>query len=162
TIGAGVPGVEHAPAALPGRRFRGAALTDRTPVGGNEVDRHAELLQEVGGDLPHGLERSLVLGHETGARLARLARLRPQLLGAAYVPLALQPIATILGVELRARSEEARDRLPQAGVVTDYGAHIVFLVQGHLHGAPHLDVVERRMQVVHAERADVAQGIGDV
>src|SRR5262249_3606411 len=45
-VRAGMPGVEHAPAALAGRRFGGAALANRAPVGGNEIDCHAELLEQ--------------------------------------------------------------------------------------------------------------------
>ena len=78
----GVPGVEHAPAALAGRVLGGAPLADRAPIGGDEVDGHADLLEEVGGDLAHGLERRLVLRHQAGDGLARIAGLRQQLLGA--------------------------------------------------------------------------------
>src|SRR5262249_2323557 len=88
-VAAGVPGVEHAPAALAGRRFRGAALADGAPVGGDEVHRYAELLEQVSGHLAHGLERRLVLGDEAGDGLAGIARFRQQLLGAFNVALAL-------------------------------------------------------------------------
>ena len=161
-VGARVPGVEHAPAALSRRRLGGAPLADGAPVGGDEIDRHADLLQQVGRHLAHGLERRLVLRHQAGDRLAGIAGFGEQLLGAFDVALALQRLATFFRVERRAGREEARDRLPQAGVVADHGAHVVFLAERHLHGAPHLHVVEGRVHVVHAERADVAERIGDV
>ncbi len=145
------------------RLLLGAALADGAPVGGDEVDRHADLLQQVGGDLAHRLERGLVLRHEAGHGLAACSRPRraaswpPSML---RLPLSASPPG--LGVERRAGREEARQRLPQLVVRADDGAHVVFLVQRHLHGLAHLHVVEGRMQVVEAEGADVAERIGDV
>jgi hypothetical protein len=60
------------------------------------------------------------------------------------------------------RREEAAHHLPEARVVADQRAHVVFLLQRRHHGLAHLRVVEGRVQVVHAEGADVAERIGDV
>ena len=46
-----MPGVEHAPAALAGRRLQCAALADSSPIGRDKVDVHAESLQQFGGDV---------------------------------------------------------------------------------------------------------------
>jgi hypothetical protein len=67
-----------------------------------------------------------------------------------------------LCVERRAGGEEAgsgRQRLLSSPY---QGAHVVFLAQRHHHRAADPHVVEGRVQVVHAEAADVAERIGDV
>src|SRR5215217_9243234 len=69
----GVPGVEHRPAALPRRRFLRPALAGRAPVGGDEVDVHADPLQELGRDVALPLRDRLVLRHDAGHRLVGVA-----------------------------------------------------------------------------------------
>src|SRR5581483_5232110 len=46
-VGAGMPGVEHFPAALVVRRLLRAARADRSPVGRDEVDVHADAFQQI-------------------------------------------------------------------------------------------------------------------
>ncbi len=154
--------MEHMPAPLARRRLHGAAGADRAPVGRNEVDVHAEGLQQLRGDVALRLGDRLVLRHQARDRLAGISALGEQLPGPGDIALALEDIAALLGVERRARGEETRQRLPERLIVADQRAHVVFLVHRHQHGAARFDVVERRMQVVHPEHADVAERIGDV
>src|SRR5262249_38922433 len=91
-VGAGMPGMEHLPAALAGRRLHGAAGADRAPVDGGEIHIHPEALEQVGGDVALGLGDRLVLGDQTGDRLARIAALRKQFLGAIEVARALEDL----------------------------------------------------------------------
>src|SRR5215471_11004240 len=79
-VGAGMPGVEHLPAALAGRRFHRAAGADRAPIDGGKIDVHPKALQQVGSDVALCLRNGLVLGDEAGDRLSRIARLRQELL----------------------------------------------------------------------------------
>src|SRR5215831_8163021 len=72
----GVPGMEHLPAALTGRRLHGAAGTDRAPVDGGEIHVHAETLEQVGRNIALRLGDRQVLGDQTGDRLTRITRLR--------------------------------------------------------------------------------------
>ena len=69
-VRAGMPGVKHPPAALARRRFLGAAGADRAPIGRDEVDIHAYLLQQIGGDIALRLGDRLILRHDAGDRLA--------------------------------------------------------------------------------------------
>jgi hypothetical protein len=41
--------------------------------------------------------------------------------------------------------------------IADHGAHVVLLVDQGEHGPPGIDVVERRMEVVHPQEADIAE-----
>ena len=100
-VGAGVPGVEHLPAALAGRGLLGAAGADGAPVDRREIDVHAEPLEEIGGDVALRLGDRLVLGDEAGDRLAGIAGFREQLLGRIEVARALEDVAALLGVERR-------------------------------------------------------------
>ena len=154
--------MEHLPAALAGRRFHGAAGADRAPVDGGKIHVHPEALEQVGGDVALRLGDRLVLGHQTCDRLARIAALLQQFLGAIEIARALEDLAAFLGVERRARGEEARQRFPETVVVADDGAHVVFLAHRHQNRAPRPHVVERRVEVVHAEAADIAERIGDI
>ena len=157
-----MPSVEHAPAALAGRVFGGAALADRAPVGGDEVDGHADLLQQIGRDLTHGLERRLVLRHEARHRQTAISCLGEQLLGAVDVARACQHLATRIAEGGGAGREHAAELAPQRGVGADHRAHVVFLAERHLHRAPHLHVIEGGMHVIEAEGAEVAEWVGDV
>src|SRR6478752_4024240 len=47
-VGAGMPGVEHAPAALARSGLLGAPGTDRAPVCRDEVDINADALEQIG------------------------------------------------------------------------------------------------------------------
>src|SRR5258706_5140567 len=161
-VGARMPGVEHVPAALARRRFHRAAGADRAPVGGDEIDVHAEALQEVGRDVTLRLGDGLILGDNAADGLARIARLRQQLLCRIEIARAFEDVAAFLRIEWRPRCEEAGHRLPQRGVVAHQGAHVVFLAHRHQDcpACPH--VVEGRVEMIHAEAADVAQRILDV
>src|SRR5215212_1190382 len=161
-VGTRVPGVEHRPAALPRRRFLRPALAGRAPVGGDEVDVHADALQELGRDVALPLGDRLVLRHDAGHRLVGVAALGEELLCRGDVALALEDVAALLVVERRARREISGQRLPQAVVVADEGPHVLLLVERHEDRAAGPHIAERRVQVVHAEGADVAERIGDV
>src|SRR4051812_8925311 len=87
-IRARMPGVEHGPAALSGRGFLRAALAGRAPVRGDEVDIHADALQELGGDVALPFGDRLVLRHHAGNGLVGVAAFGQQLLGARDVALA--------------------------------------------------------------------------
>ena len=109
---------------------------------------------------------ALVIGdvgrHQQDDRLVLIPGLGQQLLRAVVVALALQRLAAILGIQRRVRREEARDRLPQRGILADHGAHVVCLAERDLHRPARPHVVERRIQVVDAERSDIAERIGDI
>ncbi len=148
--------MEHLPAALAGRRFHGAAGADRAPVDGGEIHVHPEALEQVGGDVALRLGDRLVLGDQAGDRLARIAALLQQFLRAIEIARALEDLAAFLGVERRTRGEEARERFPQTVVVADDGPHVVFLAHRHQNRAPRPHLVERWVEVVHAEAADIS------
>ncbi len=161
-VGAGVPGVEDVPAALGRRVLLGPAGADRAPIERLVVHVHADLAQQVGGHVALRLGDRDVGGDQQHDLLALVARLGQQLLGLVIAARALQDVAARLRVDRRAGREEARQRLPQRLVVADDGAHVVFLAQRHHHGPARAHVVERRVEVVDAERADVAERVGDV
>ena len=118
--------------------------------------------EQIRGHIAERLGDRLILRHQARHRLAGIAALGEQLLGSVKIALALQDLAARLGVERRIGREEAGQRLPQRSVVADERAHVVFLAHRHQHRAPRPHVVERRIQEVHTERADIAEGIADV
>ena len=143
--------MKHLPAPLARRRLLGAAGTDGAPIGRDEVDIHAHLLQQIRGDIALRLGDRLILRHHAGDRLARIAALGQELLGRREIALALQDLTTLLRVKRRIWREETRQRLPERGIVPDQRAHVVFLAQRREHGTSHLHIIEGRMQVIHPE-----------
>ncbi|GJD96138.1 hypothetical protein OCOJLMKI_3356 [Methylobacterium iners] len=156
-----MPRVEHVPAAFLGRLLRGTARADRAPVGGHEIDLHAEAPQQVGSDVALRLRDRVVLRDDAGHRCAVIARLGEQCLGCIDVAL-LEDVAALLGVEGRAGREKARHPLPKRVIRSDDGAHVILLAHRHQDRAADVRVVERRVEVVHPEGADIAKRIGDV
>src|SRR5262249_11354324 len=106
-VGTGVPGMEHLPAALAGRRFLGATRADRSPVDRLEVDIHPEALEEIGRDVAERLGDRLVLRHQAGNRRTGIAALTEEPLGRFEVARSFEYLATLFVVERRARREIA-------------------------------------------------------
>src|SRR5262245_58742215 len=107
-IRAGMPGMEHLPAALTGRRLHRAPGADRAPVDRCEVHIYPEPFEQVGGDVALRLGDRLVLSDEAGDRLARITAFGQQFLGGIELARALEDLAAFLGIERRARGEKAR------------------------------------------------------
>ena len=103
-----MPGVKHLPSALTRRGLLGAAGADRTPIGRDEVDIHAQALQQVGSDIALCLGDRLILRHDARHRLAGIAAFGQKLFGRIEIALALQDLAAFLGVKRCIRREEAR------------------------------------------------------
>ena len=145
-----------------GGSFLARRWPDRAPVQRGVLHVHADLLQQVGGDVALRLGDGDIGRHQQHDRLALVARGGQQLPCRRMVALALQRLAADLGIQRRARREEAGQGLPQRFVVADHGMHVVGLVQRDLHRAARADVVERRIQMIDTERTDIAERIGDI
>src|SRR5215831_3672108 len=78
---AGMPGMEHLPAALSRRRFLRATRCVRAPVDGSEIDVRAELSEQVGGDLALSFGNLQILRNHAGDRLTGIAAVRQQSFG---------------------------------------------------------------------------------
>ena len=122
-IGAGVPSVEHLPAALARRRFLRATGSHGAPVKGGKIDIHAKPLEKIDSYVALRLGDRDILSDQTGHRLARIAAFGEKLFRGVKVARPFQDIAALFGVERRAGREKARQRPPQVGVVADDGAH---------------------------------------
>src|SRR5215472_8107250 len=109
---AGVPRMEHLPAALAGRRFLRPARGVCTPIDGGKIDIHAKPSQQVSGDFALGFGDWQILCHHTGDRLAGIATLSQQSFGGIEVTRTFENLTALLAVERRARREEAGQRLP--------------------------------------------------
>jgi len=158
----GMHRVKHVPAALAGRRFLRAPPHHGAPVGRDEIDVDAEPAEEIDGDLAHRRVLGLILRRHAHDGLAGVAGLREQALRRIKFARSLENLSALFVVKRRAGRNEARHRLPQRGVVANDGAHVVLLAHRHQDRAPRPHVVERRMQVIHAEAADIAERVGDV
>src|SRR5258708_31266517 len=133
-VRAGVPGVEHLPAPLARRPLLGAAGANRAPIGRDEVDIHAQMLEQIRGDIALRFGDRLILRHHARDRLVRITALGQELLGRSDIALALQNLATLFRIERRIRREETRQRLPERGIIPDQRTHVVFLAESCEHG----------------------------
>jgi hypothetical protein len=140
-----IPSTEHLPSALSRWRLYGTACPDRPPVGCNEIKVHAKPLKKVRGYVALGLGDRLVLGHEAGHRLARITRLRQQLLRCIKITRSFQYLAALLGIERGARREETWQGFRQCGVIADLMHAYILPAERHQHGPARPHVVEGRV-----------------
>ena len=151
-----MPGVEDMPATLTRQGFGRAALTNRAPIGRDEIHIHADGTQQRIGHFTHSLERGLILADQQRDGLTIIARLTQQRARRFNIARPLQDIATRFSIKRRAGREEGRQGLPQRFVIADHRTHIVFLVQYHRNRTARAHIIERRMQMVEAEGTDIA------
>ena len=152
------PRVQHVPAALVGRILPGARGEIRRPVHGLQLDGEAGGLQQLAGhQRGRGQERDVGDVHD-GHRPTVVARLLHQLAGLLQILLG-QPLGAGLG---RVGAVAGEDRIAGAVVLrlADPRLQIQVLVHHGDQRLPGLLVVERRMQVVRAQPALGAEGIG--
>src|SRR6476646_7417140 len=107
-----MPGMEHLPTALAGRRFLRSPRRGSAPVDGVEIHIHAQSLEQVGGDLTLRLGDLEILRHQTRDGLTGVTALVEQTLGGVQITRALEAIAPLFGLERRARREPAGQGLP--------------------------------------------------
>ena len=153
--------MEHVPATLGRRRLDGASRADRPPIRRDEIDIYAEALQQVGRNVPLRLCDRLVLSDQAGDRLAGITAFRQEFLRGIEIARPFQNLAPLLGIERRAGSEETRQRFPQRRIVPDQRPHVILLTHCCEDRAACTHVIERRIEMIHAKAADVAQRIGD-
>src|ERR1700720_4878918 len=106
-----MPGMEHLPTALAGRRFLSPPRRGSAPVDGIEIHIHAQALEQVGGDIALRLGYLEILRHQTRDGLTGVTALVEQTLGGVQIARAREDIAPLLGVERGERpAEKPRSR----------------------------------------------------